>query len=117
MAASAALVSFKHIKGANNTDILTASRYINARSLAAGTAETETVPTGVTGGDAAYVVFSSNSDFYVNWNGGTAAAPSGDTTDGSASELNPTERYIKGIASFSILAPSAATVSMAYYAE
>lgn len=104
--------SFKHFGGGSNTDVLTASDYINCRVLAASTAETETPPS-----DAAYAVFSSNADFRVCWNGSAATVPGADVTNGNGSELNPTERYIVGIATFSIIAESACTVNIAYFSE
>lgn len=114
---AAELVSFKHLAGDKNTDVVVASRYINTRALAANTAETETVPTGVTGGTAAYVVFKCDADFWVCWSGSTAVVPAADVTDGTGSELNPTERYIGGVTTYSIISASASSISMAYYAE
>ncbi len=85
--------------------------WVNARSLAANTAETETVPTG-----ANMVIFSGNVDYYVNST--TTATVPGDTTDGTASELNP-ECYIfsqdDAPATFSIIAASAGIVTASYY--
>jgi hypothetical protein len=109
---AAELVSFKHLYGANSTDIIIASKYINVRRLAAGVAETETTPSG-----ASYVVFTSDVDFYVCWNGAAATSPSADVTNGEGSELNPTERYIGGVSSFSIIADAAGSVMLAYYSE
>jgi hypothetical protein len=55
---------------------------INARSLAANTAEDMTIPAGAT-----CVVLSGTDNFYVQTNGNAATVP-GDTTDGTAAELN-----------------------------
>lgn len=87
--------------------------YVDARILAANTAETVTTPN-----DAEFVIFSGNADFYVRYNG-TATVPSGDVNDGTASELNPTARHIKkgnGTNGFSIIAPVAnTTVTMSFF--
>jgi hypothetical protein len=109
---AAELVSFRHLAGGSNTDVVFASKYINTRSLAANTAETETPPSG-----AAYVVFKCDQDFWVCWSGGSAVVPASDVSDGTGSELNPTERYIVGISTFSIISAAASSISMAYYAE
>lgn len=90
--------------------LLNPSDTVNARVLATGVAETVTVPTGAT-----VVSFSGTADFYVNFNGGTAAVPVADITDGTGSELNPTVRYIPGKTSFSIVAPADAVVVMSFY--
>lgn len=55
---------------------------VMARSLAASTAEDITPPAG-----SRYVIFSATAAFYVNCY--AAATVPGDTTDGTASELNP----------------------------
>lgn len=81
---------------------------INALSLAANTAESITIPSG-----ARYVIFSGTADFYVK-SGGTATVP-GDTTDGSASELNPTMRDLKDVTTLSVISASACVVTAAFY--
>lgn len=90
-------------------DAISFTDHIDARVLAASTAETVTVPTGATA-----VFFSSTADFYVNAFI-TATVPAADVTDGTASELNPLQRSVQGIASFSMIAPAAATITMAFY--
>jgi len=84
--------------------------YVDARVLAANTAETVTIPS-----NAKYVVFSATPAlFYVNYQG-TAAAPAADVVDGTASELNPDVRYLGGLANFSIVAPATTIVTMLFY--
>lgn len=86
-----------------------ASDYINARVLAAGVEESETVPTG-----ARIVLFSSTSNFYLKV-GATAAVPSTDVTNGSGSELNPIARLVAAAEVLHLIAPTACIVTMAYY--
>jgi hypothetical protein len=86
---AAEFVSFRHLAGGSNTDVVVASKYINTRVLAANTAETETVPSG-----ANYVVFNADTDFWVCWEGTAAQIAAADVTNGTGSELNPTERYM-----------------------
>ena len=90
--------------------VINACTYVDARVLAASTNETVTVPTG-----ARFVFFSSTGNFYVNFQSGTAAIPSGDVTDGSASILNPAGRYINEITQFGIIAPADTIVTMEFY--
>lgn len=88
--------------------------YVDAKSLAANTAETFTVPNG-----ARYVLFAGTADFYVNYSD-TATVP-GDTADGSASELNPAMRYIgnmedqSAVASISVISAEACIVTASYW--
>lgn len=82
--------------------------YVDARSLAASTAESQTVPTG-----ARFVIFSANCNFYAN-PVATATVP-GDVTDGTASELNPAAWYLTGITTISVIAPSTCVITMAFY--
>jgi hypothetical protein len=100
----------KDVKSNHNTLIPNASKWVDAKVLAAGVAETVTVPTG-----AKVAIFSANTDFYVNFSGGTAAAPSADVADGSASELNPAVRYVFGQGTFSIVSPYVCIVTLSYY--
>jgi len=83
--------------------------WIDARVLAANTAEAHTVPTGAT-----HVVFSGTADFYVKY-GGTAAVPAADVTNGSASELNPVAREIRGITSIGLISAATCIVTMCFY--
>jgi hypothetical protein len=96
---------------------LAAPTYIDARLLAtAGTAETVTPPTG-----ACIVVFVpvyEDTVYFVRWDGSAASVPSGDVSDGTASEPNPTIRDIRNIATFSIVSPQAnATISMLFFSD
>lgn len=105
------LVSWKSATHEGNSWARVPSTYILAKSLAANTAEAFTVPTG-----AKVVLFSSNVDFYANPY--TTAAVPGDTTDGSASELNPVAYLLpQGTSSISVIAPSAGIVTASFYAE
>ncbi len=84
-------------------------QWIDVRVLAAGVAETHTIPTGAT-----YVLFSTTSNFYVAYSG-TATVPSADITNGSGPELNPVLRSVSGLASISIISPATCIVTMAFY--
>lgn len=85
----------------------------NAVSLAASTAENITIPA-----DATHVAFSATSDFYMKFNA-TATVP-GDTTDGTAAELNPTVRRLilgdgTAVTSISVIAPIACIVTAMFF--
>lgn len=95
-------------KNGQNIFALPAPGYVNARVLAASTAETITPP-----GGAKFVVFSANADFYVNYTT-TAAIPT-DTTDGSAAELNPSVRDITGVTAISVISAGVCIVTAAFY--
>ena len=82
--------------------------YVCARVLAAGVAESVTVPTG-----ARYAVFSSTGDFYARFTG-TATVPV-DTDDGTASELNPGIRDVSGLTTLSVISAGTPTVTVAFY--
>lgn len=84
------------------------SDYCNSIDLVSGQAESMTVPE-----TAKYALFASSGDFYVNYS--AVAAVPGDVTDGSAAELNPTMRYVTGINSISLVAPSDCNVTVSYY--
>lgn len=85
--------------------------WVDARVLAAGVAETVTIPS-----TAKFVVFQCTATtFYVNYQG-TAVAPAADVTDGTASELNPDVRFIGGgLANFSIVSTAGSIVTMCFY--
>lgn len=103
--------AISNVRSTADTYAVNPADYVNNYVLAANVAETVTVPSG-----AQAVSFSANGDFYVNFNGGTAAVPSVDITNGTGSELNPSIRYIAGWSSFSIVAPATTVVVLAYYA-
>lgn len=81
--------------------------YVQSMSLAAGVAESYSKPAGVN-----TVYFSGTANFYVNY--ATAASIPGDLTDGTASELNPTVRYVQGVTSISLISPSNCVVTMGW---
>lgn len=87
---------------------LPAPDYVCARVLAAGAAESITVPA-----NARYAVFSKTGDFYAKYSG--AAAVPTDTDDGTASELNPTIRDVTGVATISIISAGTPIVTVAFY--
>lgn len=75
-----------------------------------GSAVQFTVPTG-----ANFVVFSATADFYALYGTNpTAAAPSGTTSDGSGSELNPAVRKVEAASKISVIATSA-NITLSYY--
>jgi hypothetical protein len=90
-------------------DVIYPPKYVNAYVLAAGVATPVTIPTG-----ARIAVFSSNTNFYVNWLT-TAAVPSANITDGSAPELNPVARDVSRYSSFSVVSPDACVLTIAYF--
>jgi hypothetical protein len=83
--------------------------YVNARVLAASTAEAFTVPTG-----AKYVLLTANVDFWANFTT-TAAVPAADITDGSSPVLNPCLRILDGCASISVISVVAGIVTAEFY--
>lgn len=98
--------------GSASSVVRPAPFYVNAKAIAAaGAAEADTPPTG-----AAVVLFSANGDFYALPNG-TATVP-GDTSDGSASELNPASWALDDVTSISVISPAggATQVTLTYYA-
>lgn len=88
---------------------------VNAVALAASTAESFTVPTLADGTPAKYVVFGFTSNTYVNCY--TTATVPGDTSDGSASELNPSGyRLPPDVTTISVISPAASVVTASFYA-
>ena len=87
-----------------------ASSYVDNFDLAAGVADTVTVPTG-----AVIAVFSANTDFLIR-RGGTATLITADVEDGTGSILNPTmRRFPPSVTSFSIISPLGGDVSIEWY--
>ncbi len=99
------LKRFRFVNG-----IPAASKWIDTRVLAANTAEAHTVPSG-----AKYVAFAADGDFYANFDQASIAVPTGDVTDGSGGEFNPSARYIGDIATIRLIAAAACTVTMSFY--
>lgn len=85
------------------------SDYINAAFLAAGVAESFTVPA-----KANIVLFSSDSNFYLNVRA-VAVIPVGDISDGSSPEYNPIARQVSPGDALSLIAPGACSVILAFY--
>ena len=83
--------------------------YIYTNVLAANVAESVTVPTG-----AKFVIITSTANLWVKI-GGVATVPSGDTTNNTGSELNPSVRYLGDSTTIGIISESAAKVSLVFY--
>ena len=87
---------------------LQAPDYVDSVELT-GTTVQLTVPAG-----ARYVVFSATADFYAAYGAApTAVIPSGTTSDGSGSELNPAVRRLDDIAKIAVI--GTALVTLAFY--
>lgn len=99
---------FQETGGQYSSSIRLAPAYVDARSLAASVAESQTVPA-----TSRFVVFSSTCNFYANPT--TTATIPGDVTNGSASELNPAAWYVEGVATISVIAPVACVVTFSFY--
>lgn len=114
MAETPALSPLEIVQAGMMAFALRQSDWINALALSAGgAAETQQAPAG-----ARYVLFSANGDFYCRIAAAsTAATVPGDTTDGSASELNPAMRYVAETDYISLISPAAGAtiVTMMFY--
>ena len=109
--ATAKLTNFQIVPDKNNfrgTLTLPACTYATAEAVTTA-AQTVTVPTGAT-----CVNFSGTGNFDVNFTT-TAVVPTADETGGTSAVLNPGCRSVAGIATFSIIAPSACIVTMEWY--
>ena len=84
--------------------------YINTYELTANTNKEITVPTG-----SEFAVFAANADLWVRVGTTAAVVPSGDTTDGTGSELNPSTRYLGSETKINMISASAALVSIMFY--
>jgi hypothetical protein len=107
------------VQHADGSYALVPSDKTDARVLAAGVGEIETVPTYTdsTGATryANYVVFSSTCDLFAKMNN-TASIPASDITDGTASELNPTVRYLGGaVTTIGLKSATPCTVTLMFY--
>ena len=100
------------IVGGNLAYALRPATCVLARSLAANTAESVTVPSG-----ARFALFSCTGDFYANYT--TTATVPGDTaiSDATASELNPSMRFISGVTTISVIAPAICVLTVAFWRD
>lgn len=91
------------------------STYVDARVLAANTAETITAPTFAAYPSAKLLATFSGtcSNWYYSATG-TAAVPAGDVTDGSAAERAPTALKLTQASTLSIVADATCTVTVGY---
>lgn len=94
--------------GAFSSMVRIAPTYVNSNILAANVARSQTVPTG-----ARFVVFSSACNFYANPT--TTATVPADTTNGTASELNPSAWYVADVVTISVIAPTACVITYSFY--
>lgn len=101
-----ALTSFESIGGA----ALAAgwSGYVQAVALAANTAESITVPAGAT-----KVRLTGSTNFYANPTT-TATVPT-DTSDGTASVLNPDYRGLSGVTAISVISDATCIVTAEFW--
>ena len=96
--------------GAFSSFLRTAPTYVDARVLAANTAESHTIPTG-----AKYLIISSScAAFYAKQNG-TAAVPAADVTDGTGSELNPAGYFVDGMSTIGFISPTICILTLSFY--
>lgn len=97
-----------HIGGEGSTFAPPFSGYVDAKSLAANAAELFTVPAG-----AAIMILNATEDFWAN--AVTTATIPGDTSDGSASILNPTQRAVAAGDTVSVISAYACVVTAEYW--
>ncbi len=70
---------------------------------------------GLAAGQGLFIIFSADAPFWANFFA-NAAVPSGNTTNGTASEYAPNQRYIDAtVTKISFAAPAAANVSLQFY--
>lgn len=80
----------------------TPAGWVDDLVLAANTAKSYDVAAlrvaaGLKAGQPLFLVFASDGPFWANFNGTTAAVPSGDITDGSGPEYSPNQRYYDNV--------------------
>jgi hypothetical protein len=91
--------------------VLKAPDYVDCVILTAEVAHEYSVPEG-----ARMVVFSSTGDFFAKYGEAPVAAiPLTSIANGSASELNPTARFITPSSKISLIAPLTTTISLALF--
>lgn len=95
------------------------STYIDARVLAATVAETWTAPTfaGASGVPLVVVFSCTCSHFYYEIGGGTATAPAGDVSDGTASGRNPTSLWVDQAQVLSVVSTDGGTITLEVYLQ
>lgn len=104
----------KRLRSIIGLDVRPAPDYVLSRVLAAGVAESMTVPTAA--GKGAICIFGySTTPCYVNCRA-TAAVPT-DIADGTAAEATPTAYELNGGDTVSVIAPATCIVTMAVYAS
>lgn len=92
------------------------SSYINARVLAANTAETVTAPTfSGTGGALVVGLFSANCNNWYYSVSGTAAVPAADVTDGGAAGRAPVGLKMAQGATVSVVADATCILTTEWY--
>lgn len=70
---------------------------------------------GLTAGQALFVIFAADGPFWANFHD-TAAIPSGDVANGSASEYSPNHRLVdKTITTISFISPASANVGLSFF--
>ena len=84
---------------------------INAMVFSDAGVKSDTVPTGA---NLVYISVAGGSNIFVKI-GGTAAVPTADVTDGSASEAGALGRWLKGASAVGVAADGACVVTLAYY--
>ncbi len=87
------------------------SNTINAMDFSGAGAKSQSVPAGA---NFVLISASQNVDTFVLMNG-TAAVPSGDVTNGTASEANPPLRSLYGVTTIGVAVSAACIVTLAYY--
>lgn len=106
----------KDANGEKIDTFLPDSENVLARVLAASTAESITVPD-----NAKFCTITANGEFYFNTQG-TAAVPSADVTDGSASRVvgsgNPVVHIlVEDVTTISVIASAARIVTATFWGE
>lgn len=89
------------------------SEYVNARILLSNVEEKETIPQGYN-----LVVINATAPLYVKLGDSSVSAtvPSGDVSNGSASELSPTSYSLQSEqTTISLISPSNCVATLAYY--
>jgi len=104
--------SYKVVKagGLPDTEALYPSDTIYSGVLESDTEQIVTIPTG-----AAFVVFSADTDFYVNYDT-TAAVPTG-TISQAGGELNPSIRFIADVTELHLASDSNCKLTINFFAR